>query len=146
MTTGRADTKLACTHMGLLGAHSCFKGWLSDAAMQATALSMSPCQLFLTAVFLTAHAMLPYFGIGAAWLVQQRSSASQHRVQLAKLISGTILDCRIAVTAGVDATVAILLSLDAVYPSVALIANRPTAPRWNTSSASAQDSSRTCHL
>ncbi len=33
MTAGRADTKLACTHM-LLGAHSCFTGWLSDAAIE----------------------------------------------------------------------------------------------------------------
>ncbi len=68
VTQSRADTKLACAHM-LPRANSCFKGWLSDSAMQATALLQSPCQICLIA-FMSAH--LLYFGISTVLLLQEQ--------------------------------------------------------------------------
>jgi len=68
----RADTKLACAHM-LPRANSCFKGWLSDSAMQATALLQSPCQICLIA-FMSAH--LLYFGISTVLLLQEQEHSS----------------------------------------------------------------------
>ncbi|DBA93955.1 TPA: ubiquitin-protein ligase E3 Brl2 [Trebouxia sp. C0004] len=87
VTTGRADTKLACTHMMLPWAFPCVKGLLTDSPMQATALSMSPCLLCLIAL-MSVHAFLPCFGMSTVLLLQQHSSVSHAQTAICETEHG----------------------------------------------------------